>query len=64
MWCLTLVASQPASTQPHSTFHPTESGHTSGNVHAARERPCDITREYDCFRYSALGRLFSRFLDF
>ncbi len=31
-----------------------------GNVHAARERPCDITREYDCIRYSALGRLFSR----
>ncbi len=33
----------------------------SGNVHAARERPCDITREYDCFRYFALGLLFSRF---
>ena len=33
----------------------------SGNVHTARERPCDITREYDCFRYFALGRLFSRF---
>ncbi len=31
----------------------------SGNVHAARERPCD--REYDCFRYFALWRLFSRF---
>ena len=24
---------------------------TAGNVHAARERPCDITREYDCIRY-------------
>ncbi len=33
----------------------------SGNVHAARERPCDITREYGCFGYFALGRLFSRF---
>ena len=30
-------------------------------MHAARERLCDITREYDCIRYSALGRLFSRF---
>ncbi len=30
-------------------------------MHAARERPCDITREYDCFRYFALGRLCSRF---
>ncbi len=32
------------------------------HVHAARERPCDITRKYDCIRYPALGRLFSRFL--
>ena len=33
----------------------------SSTMHAARKRPCDITREYDCIRYSTLGQLFSRF---
>ena len=57
-----LQASFRHSLTPPFNRHPFESSHTSGNVHAARERPCDITREYDCIRYSALGRLFSRFL--
>ncbi len=37
--------------------------HFTDTVHAARERPCDITRKNDCFRYSVLGRLFSPFTD-
>jgi len=30
------------------------------NVHAARERPCDIALAYDCFRCFVLGRVLSR----
>ena len=55
-YCCLPQRSWPANIQ---TFELPRQG--SGNVHAARERPCDITREYNRFRYFALGRLFGRF---
>ena len=59
---MTLVAGQPAPTQPHSTVEQTSDWAQSyaNNVHAARERPCDDSCA--CFRYPALRRHFSRFI--